>query len=151
MYFDQKLCFFHVDETDQEQILTMMANKMHEIGVVKNSYLNGILKREKEYPTGLLINEFGFALPHTDSIHVNESQICFCSLKQPIIFNNMVDQNQKVPVRFIFMLAMKQPHEQLENLQNLIALFQSEKYVNELLDCRTVENFIRILALAGVN
>ena len=35
--------------------------------------MKGISNREKEYPTGLLVNQTGFAIPHTDSERVNKS------------------------------------------------------------------------------
>ena len=55
-------------------------------GCVKSRVLDGITTREAEYPTGLEFNGIGFAIPHTDSVNVNKSQICFASLDEPVIF-----------------------------------------------------------------
>ncbi|HBH6623508.1 TPA: PTS sugar transporter subunit IIA, partial [Enterococcus faecium] len=100
--------------------------------------------------TGLEVNQIGFAIPHTDSAHVNSSQICFASLKEPLVFSDMTDKSHEIPVRLVFMLAMSQPHEQIDTLQNLVSLFQNEEKVNELLACTTKEAFIELVHSAGV-
>ncbi|WP_392558617.1 PTS sugar transporter subunit IIA [Orbus mooreae] len=151
MYFDQQLCLFNITATSQQAVLTQMAQMLLEHQIVTTDFLAGILQREKEYPTGLLVNSVGFALPHTDSTKVNRPQICFASLAEPVNFCSMADKDEIVPVKFIFMLAMKQPHEQLENLQNLVALFQDEQKVQLLAQCHSTHEFISILASAGVN
>lgn len=150
MYFDQHLCLFNIEAKTKEEILTTMARMLFSHGIVKQDYLDGILQREKQYPTGLLINSVGFAIPHTDSSKVNQSQICFASLKNPIIFSGMTDDKEQIPVKFIFMLAMKQPHEQIENLQNLIGLFQNDEQIKLLEKCQSINEFTSILNTAGV-
>ena len=145
MYFDKKLCMFNQTFTNKDELFEAMFNKMHQTGVVKDNYLEGIKEREEEYPTGLLVGNTGFAIPHTDSSKVNFSQICFASLEKPVEFSNMGDKNAKVNVELVFMLAMSQPHEQVQTLQNLIDLFQDEEATNELKKCQNEEEFIKIL------
>lgn len=81
---------------------------------------------------------------------MNRSQVCFASLKNPIEFRDMTDKEQRVPVSFVFMLAMSQPHEQLETLQNMVELFQNENAVAQLKVCSDVETFKKILDEAHV-
>lgn len=150
MYFDQRLCMFHQNVESQDALFRMMTEKMLDAGCVKENYYDGISNREKEYPTGLLVNGTGFAIPHTDSDKVNKSQICFTSLEKPIEFEDMVDTEHKIQVELVFMLAMAQPHEQVDTLQNLIALFQDEEKVRQLKECNTEEKFMQILNSAGI-
>ena len=145
MYFDKKLCMFNKAFTNRDELFESMFKKMHQADVVKDDYLEGIKEREKEYPTGLVVGNTGFAIPHTDSSKVNYSQICFASLKNPIEFANMVDKNDVIKVELVFMLAMSKPHEQVETLQNLIELFQDEETINELKNCKDEDSFIEIL------
>ena len=98
MYFDKRLCMFHQIFATQDELFETMFKTMFQAGVVKSDYLEGIKEREEEYPTGLLINDIGFAIPHTDSSKVNYSQICFASLNQPVEFLNMGDKNEKIKV-----------------------------------------------------
>lgn len=148
MYFDKELFLFHQRFESQRDLFGSMAHELEDAGCVKSTYLNGIIEREKQFPTGLLINGVGIAMPHTDSVHVNSSQACFASLAQPIVFEDMGDRDHKIEVELVFMLAMAQPHEQVEALQNLIALFQDEAAVAAMKRCDTAEELDLILKRA---
>ncbi|HBL3828415.1 TPA: PTS sugar transporter subunit IIA, partial [Enterococcus faecium] len=150
MYLDKELCLFQLEVKDQKELFQVMSEQLKNAGCVKDSFLEGITNREQEFPTGLEVNQIGFAIPHTDSAHVNSSQICFASLKEPLVFSDMTDKSHEIPVRLVFMLAMSQPHEQIDTLQNLVSLFQNEEKVNELLACTTKEAFIELVHSAGV-
>ncbi|WP_018664663.1 PTS sugar transporter subunit IIA [Heyndrickxia acidiproducens] len=145
MFFDEHIGLFHVDAKNQEEVLTLMANELYKKGIVKIEYLPKLLDREKYFPTGIMVKNTGFAIPHTDSVFVNRSQIMFASLLNPINFKNMVDKNKEVPVSLIFMIAMSKPHEQVETLSNLINMFQNEKMVAELKNCKSIGELSLIL------
>lgn len=150
MYFDHQLCLFQLEINNQDELFEMMSNRLYEEGFVKDTYCMGICNREKEYPTGIMFEDTGFAIPHTDSKHVNKSQICFASLKNPIEFCDMTNKENKISVELVFMLAMSQPHEQVETLQNLMGLFQDLNAVKELKSCTTIEEFSKILSDGNV-
>lgn len=59
---------------------------MFEKGYVKSTYIDAVLEREKTLPTGLDIGEMCVAIPHTDSKHVNESNVALAVLKNPVEF-----------------------------------------------------------------
>lgn len=142
--------FISIRSERSKELFQVMSEQLKNAGCVKDSFLEGITNREQEFPTGLEVNQIGFAIPHTDSAHVNSSQICFASLKEPLVFSDMTDKSHEIPVRLVFMLAMSQPHEQIDTLQNLVSLFQNEEKVNELLACTTKEAFIELVHSAGV-
>ena len=75
MYFDKKLCMFQQEFGNQNELFEAMFNKMYEAGVVKDDYLAAVKEREENYPTGLLVGNTGFAIPHTDSSKVNYIRI----------------------------------------------------------------------------
>ncbi|KXB38128.1 MULTISPECIES: PTS sugar transporter subunit IIA [Lactobacillales] len=150
MFFDQELCLFHIKPKDQTQLFEKMYKKLYLAGCVKTSFLDGIMTRESEYPTGLEFNSVGFAIPHTDSIHVNKSQICFASLDKPVVFQDMTDKNNNIEVNLVFMLAMAAPHEQVETLQNLMTLFTDDQKVKQLRELSSQEEFIKLLNNSGI-
>ena len=121
-----------------------MYEKLYLSGCVKSSFLDGITTREAEYPTGLEFNGIGFAIPHTDSVNVNKSQICFASLDEPVIFQDMTDKSHNIEVNLVFMLAMAVPHEQVETLQNLMALFTDDEKVKRLRELSSKRRFYQI-------
>lgn len=150
MYFDQNLCLFHLDVENQKELFEKMYQTLYTNQCVKESYLDAIIKREEEYPTGILFADTGFAIPHTDSKHVMKSQICFASLNKPIEFKDMTNINHSISVELVFMLAMSQPHEQIQTLQNLMALFQDEESVKKLKECSSQEEFKTILSQSNI-
>ncbi|MEO1770351.1 PTS sugar transporter subunit IIA [Candidatus Enterococcus ferrettii] len=150
MFFDQELCLFHIKPEDQKHLFEDMYKKLYLAECVKASFLDGITTRETEYPTGLEFNGVGFAIPHTDSVYVNKSQICFASLEEPVIFQDMTDKNHNIEVNLVFMLAMAVPHEQVETLQNLMTLFTDDQKVNQLRELSSQEEFSKLLNDSGV-
>ncbi|PMC58971.1 PTS sugar transporter subunit IIA [Dolosicoccus paucivorans] len=151
MYLNKNLGILHIETDNRNEIIERMVTILEENEFVHPSYRKAILEREEEYPTGLEINGIGFAIPHTDSIHVNKSQICYVTAERPIKFKNMADPSSLVDVQLIFMLAMKEAHEQLEMLQNLMDLFQDKEKVEYLLSLEDKEKFKETLVALGVN
>lgn len=120
--------------SDQYKVLELLARQLYKEKVVKSSYVDAVIEREKIYPTGLLMeNDIGIAIPHTESEHVLQNQIALMTLESPIDFMHMADGDKIVPVRIIFMLALKEPESQLSILQNLMALGQEKDKLASIL------------------
>ena len=145
MFFDKEVMLFNEDVQSSTEIITILSDKLKDRKIVNDEFLKHALKREKEFPTGLATNGIGVAIPHTDSKYVNESQIAFASLKNPIKFKSMVDLNQDVSVSLVFMIAMASPHEQAGLLRKLMGLFQVPEELDKLKACKTKEEVISIL------
>lgn len=150
MYFDKKLCLLGIEAVDRDDLFEQMSSLLLQEGFVKDTYLGALKAREAEYPTGLLVGDTGFAIPHCDSVNVRVSQLCFGQLGHPIEFSDMVDKDHKIQVSLVFMLAMSQPHEQMETLGNLVALFQNQEIVDKLKACTDEYECARILEDAGI-
>lgn len=132
---------FKVDglKTDLE-VLDYLSNLLLEKGIVKETFNKAIKVREKSFSTGLLVNDIGFAIPHTDVEHVNESQIAILTLNEPVSFKQMGDDSVNVPVRVVFMLALKEAKAHLNMLQKLIELMQDEKVIHQIMDFSQTED-----------
>ncbi|MFW7433280.1 PTS sugar transporter subunit IIA [Vagococcus carniphilus] len=145
MYFDEKVIILNGSAKTKEAALSELANLMLIKNSVNDSFLENVLKREEVYPTGLLVNGVGIAIPHTDSEYVKKSQLGFMSLESPVVFNEMGTLDKEVEVNLIFMLALKEAHEQLSMLQQLIEMFQNESVISSLFEIETVEEFIKLM------
>lgn len=130
---DEELIFPQLDLKNSDEIISFLAEKLEKAGRVKPSFEQAVKDREKKFPTGLPSGEIAVAIPHTDVEHVNEASLVFATLKSPIKFQNMADKNQSLPVSFVVMLAMKEPHSQVTMLQSLMQLFQNQDHLKELL------------------
>ncbi|MBV7389630.1 PTS sugar transporter subunit IIA [Enterococcus sp. ALS3] len=146
MVISKNITFFdEQEELSKEAVLDYISQLLFKNGYVKESYAQAIKDREAIFPTGLNTTTFGIAIPHTDSKHVNEATIAVGILKQPVIFQEMGAEEVEVPVRLIFMLAIKEPEKQLETLQAVISLIENEEKMNALVQAKNESDVIQLL------
>ena len=120
--------------SSKEEALTYLSDKLIEKGIVKESYKEAILNREKVFPTGLQFEKYGIAIPHTDVEHVYKEQIAVMTLENPVSFYQMGINDVEVSVKVIFMLALKEAHSQLTILQQLIEILQDKEIMESLMN-----------------
>lgn len=149
--FDAKIALFHETCDSKEAALRKLADRFIESGVAKETFYDGLVTREANFPTGLKANVMGVAIPHTDIEHVNRMQLGFMSLKEPVEFVNMEDMDDTVQVKMMFMMALKEPHQQLEMLMKLMDVFQNDKLLEELYAVDNFEDFYKLIEEAGLN
>lgn len=149
MLFDKEVILFNQDASDNVSALTRLADSMYAKGVVTNEYRDALLKREESFPTGLMTQTIGVAIPHTDPDKVIEPQIGFMSLKHPVTFHQMGD-NAEIQVKLIFMLALKKSDDQLSMLQKLMALFQNQEAMDALQSVDQKKDFLALMKKNGI-
>ncbi|MBP1948393.1 PTS sugar transporter subunit IIA [Virgibacillus litoralis] len=145
MKLDKELVMIDLDSESKEEALTLLGNQLFDKGFVKENFVESIIERERTFPTGLPTAPFGVAIPHADSDKVNEPQIAFASLKKPVKFSVMGNSDEKIDVRVIFMLALKDPDDQLEMLQKLIGLFQDQETVTKLANIKSTDTLNELI------
>ena len=150
MFFDEKVVLFHINASTAEEVIRIGADELHRRGIVKDTFYEHVIEREKEYPTGLNTETYNIAIPHTDSEYVNRSQILFMSLENPVNFKAMDDDSVEVPVSLVFMIAMANKHEQVDTLSNLIGLCGTKEARKALYECTSVEKFSEIILANGM-
>lgn len=150
MFFDQGLATFHAKAESSTEVIHLGSQLLLDAGDVKPDFEENVLRREETYPTGLDTGVVGVAIPHTDSQFVNRSQIAFVSLDKPVEFRFMADKSQPVAVTLAFVIAMSQPHEQVETLSNLMGLFGNEDAARQLQACSSVDELHKILRANGI-
>lgn len=123
---DENLILLDIGEDKKESLLSYMAGVLEKERYVKSSYREAIISREKVFATGLPTVLGGVAIPHTDVEHVQKPAIAFARLQQPVEFVVMGDNNKTVDVNFVFMLALKEAHAQIDVLQNLMGILQDK-------------------------
>lgn len=139
------LIALNLEVKDREEVIKELGKRMFKKGYVKDTYIDAVLEREKTLPTGLDIGEMCVAIPHTDSKHVNESNIALAVLKNPVDFNNMIDPSKKVEVRVVFLLAINDPHSQVNLLSKLMSIFQNVDLLKQIKDSSTTEEVTKLL------
>lgn len=150
MFFDHQIALVKKTPKTTEEAFELLSNELLKNHCVTDDFYKNIVQREKTFPTGLKINGIGVAIPHTDSQYVTNSQIAFMSLENPLSFIEMGTNDKEIKVSLLFMLALKEPHEQLEMLQSLIEMFQMPGVLESLLTVNTVEEYLAIIKNYGL-
>lgn len=116
-----------------EEALRSTAKALLKNNLVKDNFIDEILKREANFPTGLNFGSYGIAIPHTDAEFVNKEAMAINVLANPVKFQQMASDGETVDVNLIVMLAIKNKDNQVPYLQALINIFQDEEKVRQLL------------------
>lgn len=127
----------------KEEVFKALHNELYKNGNVKESFYEGLVKREEVFPTGLLLGAHNVAIPHTDAEHVNDSCIAVATLENPVVFQCMDDQEKSLEVKVVFMLAMAEAHGHIEMLQKLIGLIQNESFLENILEAKDQDEIIQ--------
>lgn len=133
-------------EDDRETLLTNLAGVLQREGYVKESYLEAILTREREYPTGLNTPGIKVVIPHAAPQHVNQAAILAVKLKSPVTFKEMGNSGKDVEAKLIFMLAVTDPQGHLQTLSKLMAIFSDGEKLTDLYNSLTKQAFIEKLS-----
>lgn len=142
-YFSKDAVYV-MDGNNQDEILKEIYDQLIEGGYVKGNFLEHILNREHNFPTGLNLNTISenlpnIAVPHTEGEFVNTSLIVPVALKNPVIFHNMIKPREELEVKFLFMLLDNHPDGQAQLLSQVMD-FLAKTPVNELRNFLNFEN-----------
>ena len=67
-------------------------------GYCRDTYVDALKDREKDFPTGVNMGSIGIAIPHTDKQHVIKGGVAIGVLKEPVHFYQMGTTDEPVEV-----------------------------------------------------
>jgi len=115
----------NLNVSSQEELFDAICRMAEETGFVLPGFCRELTAREKEFPTGLQ-TPIPIAIPHVGTSCV-KSFFSLATLKQPILFNNMADPEESLPVRIVFLFGIVDPSEQVNILRKLSEIFQKKE------------------------
>jgi len=142
--FKEELVSINVEVDSEEQLFSYVAKRLKEGRYVKDSYLEGITKREEEFPTGLITKNLNIALPHSDPEHIREPFIYVVRINNNVTVKQMGD-NQEMKVKDFFFLGIKEPSGQVGVLQSLMNLFMNDDFVKEYIEAQSQEEIFNTI------
>jgi len=129
--FNQDLVALKIEATEKETVIKLLSNKLLEKGFVKDSFYANVLKREEVFPTGLPTS-IPMAICHTESEHVNSSAIAFGTMVEPVAFQEMGTPERDVMAEMVFVIALKDPKDQVPWLQKMMTVFRDEEILKTI-------------------
>ncbi|HWQ78936.1 MAG TPA: PTS sugar transporter subunit IIA [Anaerovoracaceae bacterium] len=127
----EDLVFYDFEAKDAEDVIRKLGAHLEKNGFVKDTYIDAVAVREKEYPTGLNLDGAAVAMPHTSGTHVIKPAVLIARLKDPVTFLHMGDSDTRVNAEFIFMMAILDPNDQILLLQKMMQVFTDKQILSE--------------------
>lgn len=113
----EQIMDIHMEAKDKAEVLDKLSGLLLKDGAIssKEVYINDVLLREKEGPTGL--GNY-IAIPHGKSSTVKKTSVAFAKLKNPVEWETL-DGN---PVKIIFLFAVPDQNSNKDHLKLLSQL-----------------------------
>ncbi len=115
------------EASDAEAVILALSERLHAHGAVEAAYGDQTIARERLHPTGLPTKPFAIAFPHAEAEGVYQSSLAVATLRSPVNFLNMGDPEERLDVEIVFLLANKEPEEQVQALRQLALLFSDQE------------------------
>jgi galactitol PTS system EIIA component len=130
--FHEDLVLMNIEASSDMEVINLLADRLHNSGLVSADYGRMTCERELEHPTGLPTKPYCISIPHAEPGGVMQSSLAFASLKYPVKFRSMEDPDILLDVSMVIMLANNNPEEQIQTLRNLAILFSNPEKIEEL-------------------
>ncbi|MFW5956355.1 MAG: PTS sugar transporter subunit IIA [Halorhabdus sp.] len=133
----------HTEQIDLESdtaeaVLEELATYAYEQGYVEEAYVDALLERERDHPTGLRIereeNPFGIAIPHADPDDVREQAILLGLPEETATFRSMDDKDKEIDINVVVLLLVTETDGYSAFLSNLTMLFQDDEFAQMVVE-----------------
>jgi len=135
---------------NKEDYFEQVSYELLSEGYVTKEFYEGILNREKEFPTGIQTMSIGVSIPHCESEYVLKSAIVVVVFESPIKFHRMDQPNEILETQISFILLIKDKSKHLTTLQQLVTLFQSQA-LSKLIDKNSLQEVLDLIKGEDLN
>ncbi|MEW9032804.1 MAG: PTS sugar transporter subunit IIA [Planifilum fimeticola] len=130
---------------DWEKAIRLLGDRLIRTRTVGRVYIDRVLEREREYPTGLsLEGGINAAIPHADANGVFRPGLALGVIRQGVGFREMVSKDP-VRVQLVFLLAAVSGEGQLGLLQRVMELLQNRSIRERILSAEREDQIVGIL------
>ena len=133
----EKDLIFKEDFVSLDQAFKCLSKRFLERGLVKKGYLEALMEREKNYPTGIdltaVSQEFpNIAIPHTESQYCNATKVIVIKLERDIVSKDMMNPDKDLNVKYLFMILNKDGGEQSNILAKIMEFATNKENISML-------------------
>lgn len=143
---DKKLIVINANIKTDEECIKLGGKLLKENGYVSNGYTAAVLKREKEFPTGLKGEEFSIAIPHTENTFVNSPAVACIVPKESVQFRAMGMPDVFLDCKVIFPLVVKDSKMQVLMLKKMMQIIQNTELLRKILQAKTKSEVLVLLS-----
>lgn len=132
------------DSSDKYDFLNKISDYLIEKGYVIPKFKDKIIKREKQFPTGLITKTINISIPHSETEYVLKEGIIVVIYPDKIKFNRMDKPDEEIEVEVSFILLLKDKNKHIKVLQQLSELLQSDK-LYKIRNCKSRKDVQQLL------
>lgn len=151
LHTDADLVEISLEAENSEQVIRELGKRVLAKGYIDEEFIENLLAREKEFPTGLE-TAYPIAIPHVGG-HCHKSFLAVAVLKNPVTFMAMDGTGKELPVRCVFLFGITDPEHQVEVLKKFIFAFREEenlKIIHEATDNNEALKILKTLLDDGL-
>ena len=141
-----ELVFFDIEATDSADLFAKLEPIYLERGLVRESWIDAINKREDAYPTGLPFDAIGVAIPHVEPEHIVKPYIAIIRPKGTVRFRGMGGMPDTDAELIINLGLLAHAEDQVAVLQAMMGIFMDEEATAEIMAQDTPEDIIDAIA-----
>lgn len=134
-----------LENNNAEGVIKLLCNRLEELDYIDQSYVEQVIQRERQHPTGLPTAPLGTAIPHGDSKGVKHTGVAIAVLHNPVQFRAMDAPDQNLDVRLVFLLAVANSSKQVEMLQWVGEIVQNQRVLEDLVAVEIPKDGIEII------
>jgi PTS system galactitol-specific IIA component len=133
--FRETLVLPDLEVPDAPGVMRSLTACLQSEGCIRDGFLDALLARERDYPTGLATKTMAVAIPHADPTYVEVPALAAARLRHPVSFRAMDDPGRPLDVRLVFLIALKSPKDQIAFLKKFAQAIQSGEFLGRLVSC----------------
>ena len=132
----------------RDDLYDYLAKDLAEGGYIEDTFLKALKVRETQFPTGIVSNYYNIALPHVDAEHVKKNALIVAVLDHPVIYTRMDKLDEKIKVRVVFMLLIKDVKVHTPAISSLAKLWFNQTFMNALLSVKSKDELVALVKQA---
>lgn len=131
--YDPRLVEIKVNAKTKEDVLKVLADDLKALDYVADDFYEHVIQREANFPTGLP-TAIPIALCHTEAQYVKQAAVCLATLENPVAFQEMGAPQKTVMAEMVFLIAMKNPKDQVPWLRKMMAFCKDKQKLEIIRD-----------------
>ena len=125
------------DAEDSTKLFKIIGKELIQKRIVKDNFVDAIIEREKNYPTGIDLSvvegqKYNVAIPHTEIEYCCDKCIVFVKIKNEIGFKNMISPDQELKVKYLFIIVNNENEAQTNILSNIMDFITNKNNMDML-------------------
>lgn len=125
------LFYFGNEFASKEELLSMIADKLHLKGYVNSLYKEKIIEREQKYPTGLKLDGLNIAICHAEPEFAKEDTVYAIKPKRPVAFTN-AETMEAIDVDLVIGLVFTTGPKHLDVLKKIATLLLDKEIIKRI-------------------